>query len=407
MSSFSSSFFANVPLEPPNPILGVSRLCNQDSSPEKIDLVIGAYRDEHGKPKVLDCVREAEDIVHAKKFDHEYLGQDGLPEFVSSSQVLLFGEGAKVLKDGLVFSIQSLSGTGSLRLGADLLAAHFKGRVCYIPSTTWGNHPVLFSSAGVPHKTYRYLDGSGCALDFAGLIEDFGAMPEGSVVLLHNCAHNPTGVDPTEDQWREILRVMQERKLFPYFDNAYQGFVSGCPATDAFSVRMFADAGVEMLVACSFAKNFGLYGERVGVLHVVTAHIDALPLVSSQLRALSRALYSTCPTYGARIVATILSDPARRAAWEAQCKGMADRLNAVRRRLFDELVAQNVKGTWQHVITQRGMFSYTGISAAAVDRLQKEYHIYMLGNGRISLAGLNDSNISRFVSALAVILGTN
>ena len=394
-------------MEQPNPILGLSRTCALDNDPNKIDLVIGAYRDEKGKPQVLECVREAEDIVHAGKFDHEYLGQDGLPQFVTCSQVLMFGDDAKVLNEGRVYSIQSLSGTGSLRLGADLLAAHFKDKTCFLPSTTWGNHPVLFSAAGIKQATYRYLDGSGCALDFHGLIEDFRGMPEGSVVLLHSCAHNPSGVDPTDDQWRHIMQVMIERKLFPYFDSAYQGFVSGCPATDAFSVRLFADAGMEMLVAVSFAKNFGLYGERTGVLHCVVSHVDSLPLVSSQLRALSRALYSTCPTYGARLVATILSDPTRKASWESQCKGMADRLNNVRKSLFEELVRQKVKGTWEHVIKQKGMFSYTGIPAWAVQRLQSEHHIYMLGNGRISLAGLNSSNVVRFVTALAAILGTN
>lgn len=406
-TSNSSSFFGNVPLEPPNPILGVSRTCNLDTHPDKIDLVIGAYRDEDGQPVVLDCVREAEEYVHSMKFDHEYLSQDGLAQFVSCSQTLMFGSDASVLKEGKVYSIQSLSGTGSLRLGADLLAAHFKDKVCFLPSTTWGNHPVLFTSAGLKQSTYRYLDSTGCALDFEGLINDFTSMPEGSIVLLHSCAHNPTGVDPSDEQWRQIMKVMMERKLFPYFDNAYQGFVSGCPSTDAFSVRLFAGAGMEMLVACSFAKNFGLYGERVGILHCVVSHVESIPLVSSQLRALSRALYSTCPTYGARLVATILSDPLRKESWERQCKFMADRLNKVRSTLFDELVKQRVKGTWDHVIKQKGMFSYTGIPAWAVQRLQNEYHIYMLANGRISLAGLNNKNIEKFVTALSAILGTN
>lgn len=192
-----------------------------------------------------------------------------------------------------------------------------------------------------------------------------------------------------------------------FFDNAYQGFVSGDPHKDAFAVRLFAEAGFEMFVACSFAKNFGLYGERVGALHVVVSDASRISAISSQLRVIARSLYSTCPAHGARIVATVLGDPVRKLAWEEQCAVMANRLNAVRQQLYDALVRQNVKGTWSHVIKQRGMFSYTGIPASAVARLKAEFHIYMLSNGRISLAGLNENNVERFVDAIRVIMGDN
>ena len=401
------SYFGNVPLEPPNSILGVALECKKDTFPQKVDLTIGAYRNEQGLPEVLPCVREAEALLHEQRVDHEYLSQDGLPQFVSVSQALLFGEGARVLSEGRVYSIQGLSGTGSLKLATDFIAMHMPGAMCMIPSVTWQNHVSILQSSRVPQSTYRYLDHTGCALDFEGMLADIKSAPEGSVILLHNCAHNPTGVDPTEDQWKEILQACQKNKLLPFFDNAYQGFVTGSPAVDAFAVRLFADAGMEMFVACSFAKNFGLYGERVGCLHVVTSRPELVTNVGSQLRALARSLYSTCPSYGARLVAIILSTPSLKDAWEAQCRAMAERLSGVRSDLYDELMRCDVRGTWDHLKAQRGMFSYSGISAPVVARLKADYHIYMLSNGRISLAGLNKSNISYFVKALTDILGTN
>jgi aspartate/tyrosine/aromatic aminotransferase len=225
--------------------------------------------------------------------------------------------------------------------------------------------------------------------------------------VFHNCAHNPSGIDPSEDQWRQILDVSLRRRFLPFFDNAYQGFVSGDPNKDAFAVRTFAEAGMEMLVACSFAKNFGLYGERVGALHFVTSNSEHVPRIASQMRVISRSLYSTCPCYGARIVSLILNDKDRKRAWESECAEMANRIYSVRSMLYDALVQYGAKGDWKHVKSQRGMFSYTGISADIVERLKTEYHIYMLSNGRISLAGLNAKNIPRFAAAIANCVGTN
>jgi aspartate aminotransferase len=386
---------------------GLAKECQKDTHPNKIDLTIGAYRDETGKPKVLDVVRDAEKVVYDVNPGHEYLGQDGLPDFVSAAQKLMLDEDSPALKEGRVYSIQCISGTGSLRLAMEFIMQNMKDRAVYIPSTTWQNHPTMLKACGVAQGTYRYLDHTGCNLDFKGLMEDIGNCPPKSIVLLHACAHNPSGVDPTDDQWQEILRVMKERDLMPFFDNAYQGFVTGCPITDAYAVRSFAAAGMEMIIACSFAKNFGLYGQRAGCLHFVMDDPSVVPAVGSQLRAISRALYSTCPAYGARLVSTILNDPAMAERWRAQCAEMATRLNTVRRSLYDALVAQKVKGTWEHVITQRGMFSYTGISPDVVEKLRTDYHIYMLKDGRISLAGLNTNNLAYFVNSLSACLGSN
>lgn len=416
-----SRFFAQVPLAPPNPILGLALECKNDSFGDKIDLAIGAYRDDNGKPVVLPVVREAEEAIFDHAFDHEYLSQvrvfvrlylvtltsfsqDGLPGFLSGTQKLLFGDDSKILKDKHVYSIQGISGTGSVRLGVELLGNFFPDITCFCPEVTWPNHEAILDDCHVKRGVYRYLDSTGCKLNFEGLIQDLQNFPKGSVVLFHSCAHNPTGVDPDESQWREILRVCLEREFLPFFDNAYQGFVSGCPVTDAFAVRLFADSGISMLIACSFAKNFGLYGERAGVLHVVSDSSDELASIASQLRVISRALYSTCPTFGARIVSMILNNEDSRRRWEEQCGEMAARLTFVRNRLFDALVEAEAPGSWEHVKQQRGMFSYTGIPSDCVARLKSEFHIYMLANGRISLAGLNTKNIDRFAQCVAQVL---
>lgn len=402
-----ASFFAHVPLEPPNSVLGISNECTLDPYPKKINLTIGVYRTEDGHPYVLPSVRNAEEQINEFAMNHEYLVQDGIPEFNKAVQKLMFGEEASAISEGRVYTIQTVAGTGAVRLGAEFLHKIFPGIVCSIPAVTWQNHPQVLDAVGIPKTTYRYLLPDGCNLDFDGMLADLKALPEKSIVLMHSCAHNPSGCDPSDEQWKEILQVFQERKLFPFFDNAYQGFVSGDPQVDAYAVRLFAQAGLEMIVACSFSKNFGLYGQRVGALHVVTTDKDSTTRVASLIRAIARCLYSTCPAHGARIVSIILNDSARSQQWHQECKGMADRLNSVRHTLYDELIKANVKGTWKHIISQRGMFSFTGISPENVQRLKEEYHIYMLKDGRISLAGLNNSNIQRFVHALLEIYGTN
>lgn len=418
-----ASFFESIPLAPPNSILGVAAECKKDPNPLKINLTIGAYRDSNGNPVVLDCVREAERRIFEANYDHEYLSQDGLPEFLTLSQKLMFGDNSKLISEERVLTVQGLSGTGCLRLASEFIGTFLQEKTCYIPEVTWPNHPAILDACRVKQGTYRYLDSTGCNLDFEGLMEDLNSFPHGSIILFHNCAHNPTGVDPSNEQWLEILQVVLTRNFFPFFDNAYQGFVSGCVHRDAFAVRTFAEAGLEMVVACSFAKNFGLYGERVGALHFVVSagaaesenHMQEfscvkekrLSCVASQLRVLSRGLYSTCPAHGARIVSTVLGDPTLKAAWEAECAGMAHRLRTVRELLYGALVFHAVKGDWIHVFKQRGMFSYTGISSVAVKELKERFHVFMLSNGRISLAGLNEGNVDYFAESLAAVLGKN
>lgn len=402
------SIFADVPLAPANPILGLALQCNEDASSEKINLTLGAYRDEEGNPVVLPSIRAAELKITDAHMNHEYLKQDGLDDFTKASQKLMFGENSSIVKDGKCFTIQSISGTGAIRLGLELIKKHMPGiKGIYLPQVTWGNHPQMVKDIGLELNTYSYLDEAGTGLNFDAMIDDIRNIPDGYAILLHAVAHNPTGVDPTDDNWRELLEVIKKKKLFLFFDCAYQGFVSGDPEIDAFAVRLFADQGLEMVVACSFSKNFGLYGERTGALHVVSSSEESLKSCASQLRAISRVLYSTCPSFGARIVATVLNNPESKTQWQKECWMMANRLNEVRKDLHEQLRAANVKGTWDHVIKQRGMFSYTGLSKDVVNKLKEEYHIYMLTDGRISLAGLNKSNTPRFVKALLECLGTN
>jgi len=404
------SFFKDVPICPPNAILGVAKLAREDNSELKVDLSLGAYRDEHGQPVVLPSVREAEKEIYDANMNHEYLGQDGLASFNTAAQGLMFGEGHIVLKEERVYTIQSISGTGSLRLAMDFIKQEFpKDVTVYIPSVTWGNHPAMCTATGLKHTTYSYLDEAGTGLDFELMLQDISAAPEGSIVLLHAIAHNPTGVDPTEAEWDKLRAVMAERRLLPLFDNAYQGFVSGDPNVDAYAVRSWASTGMEMIICSSFAKNFGLYGERTGCVHVVVGVGDAANKegVASQLRAISRIIYSTCPTFGARIVSTILNSPALRAKWLSDCKAMAHRIDAVRHAVYDRLRELDVKGTWGHVIKQRGMFTFTGIPKEAVLTLQREHHIYLLTNGRASLAGLNQGNVNYFCDCIKAVLGTN
>jgi aspartate aminotransferase len=401
------SFLKDVVAVPPNIILGISNECNADPDPNKINVTIGVYRTEEGQAYVLPCVREAEDILNEMNLNHEYLVQDGLPEFNSSTQRFLFGEDSPLIANKQVYTIQAVAGTGAVRLGKDFVKTVYPDAHFCIPDITWQNHPEILKACGLSFTTYRYLKDDGCTFNYEAMMEDISKLPPKTFVLMHACAHNPSGCDPSDEQWQGIMSVIKEKQLFPFFDNAYQGFVSGDPNQDAYAIRLFAKNNLEMIVACSFSKNFGLYGERVGALHVVAASEEECKRSATVIRAVARTLYSTCPTFGARIVSFILSDPERRDSWRRDCGTMASRINNIRHQLYTTLVAKKVKGTWEHVIIQRGMFSYTGIKLNHVQELKTKHHVYMLTDGRISLAGLNQGNVDRFVDALVDVLGTN
>lgn len=359
---------------------------------------VGAYRTEEGKPLVLTAVKEAERRILSENQDKEYLGIGGIPEFCDASASMAFGVDSAVVKEKRNATVQCLSGTGSLRVGAEFLSRFYVSSstpgTVLLPTPTWPNHKNVFERAGISVQQYRYYKPETRALDYEGLIEDVKAAPEGSILLLHACAHNPTGVDPTPEQWNGILEVATSKKLLPFFDSAYQGFASGDLEKDAYSIRLFADAGIDMLLAQSYAKNMGLYGERVGALTVVTSETSATGKVMSQLKSTIRAMYSNPPKHGASIAMTILRDPQLYSQWREELKGMAGRIMLMRNELRSELERVGAPGTWNHITDQIGMFSFTGLTRPQVEMLTSKWHVYMTMDGRISMAGLSKAKCS-------------
>ncbi|CAN1215114.1 Aspartate aminotransferase, cytoplasmic [Linum perenne] len=396
------SVFDAVIRAPEDPILGVTVAYNKDTTPNKLNLGVGAYRTEEGKPLVLNVVRRAEQIlVNDHSGIKEYLPITGLADFNKLSAKLILGADSPAIKDNRVTTVQCLSGTGSLRVGGEFLARHYHEHTIYIPTPTWGNHPKIFTLAGLSVKTYRYYDPTTKGLDFQGLLEDLGAASSGAVVLLHACAHNPTGVDPTLEQWEQIRQLIRSKQLLPFFDSAYQGFASGSLDADAQSVRMFVSDGGECLVAQSYAKNMGLYGERVGALSIVCKTADVASRVESQLKLVIRPMYSSPPIHGASIVATILKDSDMYKQWTMELKAMADRILSMRQQLFDALSTRGFSSCdWSHIIKQIGMFTFTGLNSEQVAFMTKEYHIYMTFDGRISMAGLSSSTVAHLADAI-------
>ncbi|KAG1881718.1 pyridoxal phosphate-dependent transferase [Suillus tomentosus] len=396
------STWSAVPAGPPDPILGITEAFKADKDPRRINLGVGAYRDEDGKPYVLNAVKKAEERISAAKLDKEYLPITGLPGFTSNAAKLAYGADSVPRNQNAIAVTQSISGTGALRIGGAFLARHYPhSKTIYVPSPTWGNHIPLFKDSGLEVKYYRYFDKKTVGLDFEGLKEDLQTAPEGSIVLLHACAHNPTGVDPTQSQWKDISDIVAEKKLFPFFDMAYQGFASGSTDRDAFAVRYFVSQGHQIALSQSFAKNMGLYGERVGAFSLTTANEEERKRVDSQLKIIVRPMYSNPPLHGAHIANTILSDPELYQEWEGEVKGMADRIINMRERLY-QLLSNDFRtpGEWSHVKSQIGMFSFTGLNKEQCKVLAEKAHIYMTMDGRISMAGLNGRNIEYFAKSV-------
>jgi aspartate aminotransferase len=396
------SNWSAVPAGPPDPILGITEAFKADKDPRRINLGVGAYRDENGKPYVLNAVKKAEEKIAVAKLDKEYLPITGLSGFTSNAAKLAYGADSVPRNQNAIAVTQSISGTGALRIGGTFLARHYPhSKTIYVPTPTWGNHIPLFKDSGLDVKFYRYFDKKTVGLDFEGLKEDLQNAPEGAIVLLHACAHNPTGVDPTQSQWKDISDIIAEKKLFPFFDMAYQGFASGSTDRDAFAVRYFVSQGHQIALSQSFAKNMGLYGERVGAFSLTTASEEERKRVDSQLKIIVRPMYSNPPLHGAHIANTILSDPELYQEWEGEVKGMADRIINMRERLY-QLLSNGFRtpGEWSHVRSQIGMFSFTGLNKEQCKVLAEKAHIYMTMDGRISMAGLNGRNIEYFAKSV-------
>ncbi|KAK1721322.1 aminotransferase class I and II [Colletotrichum acutatum] len=397
---------STVPQAPEDPLFGLMAAYRADQSKDKVDLGIGAYRDDNAKPWVLPVVKKADEILrNDPELNHEYAPIAGIPQFTGKANELMLGADSPAIREKRTSSVQTISGTGAVHLGALFLAKFYKGnRTVYISNPTWANHNQIFGNVGLPIAQYPYFSKETKGLDFEGLKSTLSSAPERSIVLLHACAHNPTGVDPTQEQWKEIAALMRQKNHFPFFDCAYQGFASGNLAQDAWAVRYFIEQGFELLIAQSFAKNFGLYGERAGCFHFVTAPAsdaaETTKRIASQLAILQRSEISNPPLYGARVAATVLNDPALFAEWEDNLRTMSGRIIEMRKVLRAKLEELGTPGTWNHITDQIGMFSFTGLSETQVLKLREDAHVYMTKNGRISMAGLNTRNVEYFAKAV-------
>jgi len=399
-SRFLSAWWGKVEMGPPDAILGVTEAFKRDTSPKKMNLGVGAYRDDAGKPYVLPSVRKAEQLVAEQNLDKEYLGIVGLPAFTKAAAELAFDSSNQVLKDCRNVTIQGVSGTGSLMIGAYFLNKFAGCKDIYLPTPSWGNHTPIFKNAGLNLKSYRYYDPSTCGFDSCGALEDLNNIPEGSIVLFHACAHNPTGVDPNMEQWKEMSEICLRRGLLPFFDMAYQGFASGDIDKDAAAVRHFVADGHNILLSQSFAKNMGLYGERVGAFTVVCADSEEAARVESQIKIIIRPMYSNPPCNGARIASTILGNPDLRSQWLCEVKGMADRIISMRTQLKDNLAKEGSIKDWSHITDQIGMFCYTGLKPDQVAKITSEHSVYLTKDGRISVAGVSSSNVGHLAHAI-------
>ncbi|KAF7532703.1 hypothetical protein G7054_g7728 [Neopestalotiopsis clavispora] len=401
MLSETISLSETVPKAPEDPLYRVKRQFSEDEFPGKIDLGIGAYRDDAGRPWVLPVVKKTEKALQLDPcWNHEYLPISGSESFVQAAAELLFGISSPALREK-----RTVSGTGAVSLGARLIAkASQAERPVILSVPTWPNHEQIFTQAGMRTQPYSYLNVATMQLNMEGLLSDLRGAPMQSVVVLQVCAHNPTGIDPSQDDWKQIAAVMSERQHFPFFDCAYQGFASGSLERDSWVIRHFVDEGFELCVAQSFSKNLGLYGQRVGAFHFVVPprpdHLELRDTIRSQLSVLQRAQISTPPAYGAKIAAHIFEDAVLLEEWRQELSQMSERLIDVRQSVRAQLETQGTPGDWSFLSTQIGMFSYTGLSKSQVCELRAKWHIYMTDDGRMSVAGLNGGNISYFVSAL-------
>ena len=397
------SLFSTVEMAPRDPILGMTEQFNADTNPAKVNLGVGVYFDANGKLPILQCVLAAERQLADAPKPRGYLPIDGLAAYDRAVQELVFGAQSEALRDGRIATVQTLGGTGGLKIGADFLQRLRPSAKVLLSDPSWENHRALFTQAGFQVDSYPYYDAEAHGVRFDAMLAALQAAAEGTVVVLHACCHNPTGYDLDPAQWASVVKVMQSRGLVPFLDMAYQGFGDGI-AEDGAAVQQFLNSGMDFLVATSFSKSFSLYGERVGALSVVCHSKEESSRVLSRLKVLIRGNYSNPPTHGATVVATVLTTPALRGQWEDELGGMRLRIRAMREALVQRLGSAGVKRDMGFIQQQKGMFSYSGLSAAQMQRLRTEFGIYGLDSGRICVAALNERNIGPVVAAIAKVV---
>src|SRR5580765_1774103 len=400
----SASLFTAIEMAPRDPILGITEAFNADRNPGKTNLGVGVYYDDNGKVPLLECVRKAEAELSARSAPRTYLPIDGLADYDKAVQELVFGAGSAVIQEKRAITVQALGGTGALKLGADFIKRFSPASTqVWISDPSWENHRALFEMAGFTVNNYPYYDAATRGVDFTGMLAALQTMPAGSVVLLHACCHNPTGADLTADQWTQVIDVITSRSLLPFLDMAYQGFGDGIEE-DGRVVRRFAEAGGPLFVSNSFSKSFSLYGERVGALSIIAASSDEAARVLSQLKRVVRTNYSNPPIHGGQIVATVLAVPELRILWEKELAEMRVRIREMRQLLVTRLKEKASSHCFDFVIKQRGMFSYSGLTRAQVERLRTEFSVYAVDTGRICVAALNTKNIDAVADAIAKVL---
>jgi aspartate aminotransferase len=410
-SSFSpSSYLGNIPMGKPDPILGINESYKSCTDPRKVNVCVGAYRDSSGMPWILPSVKLAERrLLDDPSSNKEYAPIAGDGKYVDLALKFAYGSDDGIVDLSNIAGMQTLSGTGACRVGGHFLSKFVPkppglSRVpIYIPSPTWGNHISIFEETNMDVRRYRYYDYGTNRLDYHGLIEDLSNAPDGSVILLHACAHNPTGCDPTMEQWHDISELLLSKGHVVFFDSAYQGFASGDAEMDARALRYFVSRGHKVMLAQSFAKNFGLYGERTGTISVVCSNPNEKMAVLSQLKLIARPMYSSPPIHGSNIVRTVLTDPELTSMYYDNCGEMASRIRSMREKLVNALKEVGSLHDWGHVTEQIGMFAFTGMSADMCDILTAEYSIFLTRDGRISLAGLNDGNIEYVARAIHAV----
>ena len=401
----TSSIFAAVEMAPRDPILGLNEAFQADTRAEKVNLGVGVYYDDNGKIPLLAAVKIAEEQRQKLAPPRGYQPIEGAAAYNKAVQTLLFGANSALVDAGRAVTIEALGGTGALKVGADFLNRLDPKAKVYISDPSWENHRALFEAAGFEVGTYPYYDASTRGVNFSAMLDALNSFAAGSIIVLHACCHNPTGADLSLDQWQQVIDVIRARNLVAFVDMAYQGFADGIEA-DAAPLRLFADSGLEFFVSSSFSKSFSLYGERVGALTVVTTDRDTSARVLSQVKRVIRTNYSNPPTHGGIVVATVLSDPNLRAQWEDELAGMRDRIRLMRTQLVERIAAAGVTRDFSFVIQQRGMFSFTGLTAAQVEQMKDAHGIYAVSTGRICLAALNSKNIDAVAKAIASVIAS-
>ena len=399
----SQSPFSEVTLAPADPILGLTEAFVADKNPKKVNLGVGVYQDGAGKVPVLAVVREAEKLWFDKEDSKSYIAIDGVPAYRKEVQELLFGSGSELIASGRVVTAQAVGGTGALRLGADFLKRFLPSSELYLSSPSWENHRAVFETAGFVVKDYAYYSAEGHGLDFGAMKASLASLPAKSIVVLHACCHNPTGVDLNAAQWDEVVSIVRERDLVPFIDFAYQGFGEGIEQ-DAVAVRAFTKAGLPCVISSSFSKSFSLYRERVGAITFVTADADEAKRVTSQLKRTIRTNYSSPSSHGGQIVALVLGNPDLRKKWEGELTEMRTRIQKMRMLFVQRLKARGITRDFSFIEQQTGMFSYSGLELEKVRRLRAEFGLYIVDSGRICVAALNENNLDYVTEAISQVL---